>query len=121
MSGNIKEQLCNGINKCSCFLLQLTNVSDTAQLLIFIPMVFKDFTLKEKLLGMISLKERTWGVDISNAFENLLNDLKVLIFKLVSITTNGAVAIISCINGFIALCENKDKFSTFLSYTGVHI
>ncbi|XP_067132090.1 general transcription factor II-I repeat domain-containing protein 2A-like [Centruroides vittatus] len=119
MSGNVKEQLYNDINRCSCFSLQCdesTDISDTAQLLVFIRMVFKDFTCKEELLGMISLKERTRGVDIFKAFKNLLNDLKVPLFKLVSITTDGAAAMIGRINGFITLCQNEDKFPAFLSY-----
>ncbi|XP_067118586.1 general transcription factor II-I repeat domain-containing protein 2-like [Centruroides vittatus] len=119
MSGNVKEQLYNDINRCSCFSLQCdesTDISDTAQLLVSIRMVFKDFTCKEELLGMIFLKERTRGVDIFKAFKNLLNDLKVPLFKLVSITTDGAAAMIVHINGFITLCQNEDKFPAFSSY-----
>ena len=119
MSGNVKEQLYNDISRCSCFSLQCdesTDISDTAQLLVFIRMVFEDFTSKEELLGMISLKERTRGIDIFEAFKNLLNDLKVPLFKLVSITTDGAAAMIGRINGFIALCQNEDEFPAFLSY-----
>ncbi|XP_075210345.1 general transcription factor II-I repeat domain-containing protein 2-like [Lycorma delicatula] len=119
MSGNVKEQLYDDINSCSCFSLQCdesTDISDTAQLIVFVRMVFKDFTSKEELLGMISLKERTRGVDIFKAFKNLLNDLKVSLFKLVSITTDGAAATIGCRNGFIALCQNEDEFPAFLSY-----
>jgi len=97
MGGNLKEQLQNDINRCSCFSLQCdesTDISDTAQLLVFIRLVFEDFTSKEELLGMISLKERTRGVDIFNGFKSLLNDKKVPLFKLVSITTDGAAAMI---------------------------
>ncbi|XP_075217816.1 zinc finger BED domain-containing protein 5-like [Lycorma delicatula] len=119
MSGNVKEQLYNDINRCSCFSLQCeesTDISDTVQLLVSVRMVFKDFTPKQELLGMISLKERTRGVDIFKAFKNLLNDLKVPLFKLVNITTDGTAAMIGCRNGFIALCQNEDEFPAFLSY-----
>ncbi|GLV31379.1 hypothetical protein CBL_20013 [Carabus blaptoides fortunei] len=119
MRGNVKEQLYNDISRCSCFSLQChesTDISDTAQLLIFIRMVFKVFTSKEELLGMIILKERTRGVDIFRAFKNMLNVLKVPLFKLVSITTDGAPAMIGRINGFISLCQNEDEFPAFLSY-----
>ncbi|KAK9721124.1 hypothetical protein QE152_g21709 [Popillia japonica] len=66
MSGKLKEHLHNDINRCSCFCVQCdesTDISDTAQLLVFIRMVFGDFISNEELLGMISLKERTRGVD----------------------------------------------------------
>jgi hypothetical protein len=79
-------------------------------------MVFKDYTSKEELLGMISLKERTRGVDIFNSFKTFLANLKLPLFKLVSITTDGAGAMIGGINGFITLCRNDDEFPSFLSY-----
>ena len=119
IGGNIREQLFNDINTCTCFSLQCdesTDVIDTAQLLVFIRMVFEDLTTKEELLGMLSLKERTRGVDIFNWFKNLLNDLKVPLCKLVSITTDGAAAMIGRINGFIALCQKDNEFPMFLSY-----
>ena len=65
---------------------------------------------------MISLKEMTRGVDISNAFKSLLNDLKVPIFKLLSIITDGAAGIIGRIDGFMAVCQNKDEYPAFLTY-----
>lgn len=117
MSGYVKDQLYNDINRCSCFSVQCdesTDISDTA--LVFFRMVFKDFTCKEELLGMISLKERTRGVDIFKAFQIIEQVFKVPLFKLVSITTDGAAAMIGCINGFIALCQNEDEFPAFLSY-----
>lgn len=119
MSGNVKEQLYNDIKSCTCFSLQCdesTDIRDTAQLLVFIRMVFEDFTSKEEMLGMISLKERIRGVDIFKAFKNFLNELKVPLFKLVSITTDGAPSMIGRINGFVALCQNDDEFPSFLNY-----
>jgi hypothetical protein len=112
MSANLKKQLYSDIIRCSCFSLQCdesTDISDTAQLLVFVLMVF---SFKE-LLGMISLKERTKGVNMFNAFRNFLNDLKVTLFKLVLITTDGAAAMIGRINRFIALCQKEDEFPSF--------
>ncbi|KFM63366.1 hypothetical protein X975_25157, partial [Stegodyphus mimosarum] len=74
-------------------------------------MVFKDFTSKEELLDMISLKERTRGVDIFKAFKNLFNE--VPLFKLVSITMDSAATMRGSINEFIALCQKKDEFPAF--------
>ncbi|KAG8224086.1 hypothetical protein J437_LFUL001780 [Ladona fulva] len=67
-------------------------------------------------IEMMSGNVRTRGVDIFKAFKNLLYDLNVPLFKLVSITTDGAAAMIGCKNGFIALCQNEDEFPAFLSY-----
>ena len=63
------------------------------------------------------MKERTRSVDKFKAFKNMLNDLKIPIFKLASISTDGAAAIIGRINGFIALCQNEDEFPAFWTPT----
>lgn len=89
-------------------------ISDTAQLLVFICMFFEDFTVEEELLSIISLKARTRGVNIFKEFEKLLNDLRVLVYKLVSIAMDGTAAITGCKNGFVALCQHESP--AFLSY-----
>jgi hypothetical protein len=64
MCGNIIEWLLKDVSNCVAFPLQLdksTDIRDTAQLLVFIPMVFENFNVKEKLLGMISLKRENYG------------------------------------------------------------
>jgi hypothetical protein len=57
---------------CDWFSLQfdeLTNISDTAQLAIMMRMVFSDFTVKEELLKVLSMKRQTKGEDICNTFK----------------------------------------------------
>jgi hypothetical protein len=69
MCGNITEQLLKDVSNCVAFSLQLdesTYFRERAQLLVFIWMVFEDFSVKEELFGMISLKERTKSQDIFN-------------------------------------------------------
>jgi hypothetical protein len=53
-------------------------------------LVFEDFSVKEELLGMISLKGRTTGQEIFNSFVTKSN---VPLHKLVSITTDGAKSV----------------------------
>ena len=64
------------------------------------------FLSKEELLDMITLKEKTVDVDIIKAFKILLNYLKLPIFKLVSITTDGIATMIRRINEYITICQN---------------
>ncbi|XP_050065803.1 general transcription factor II-I repeat domain-containing protein 2A-like [Aphis gossypii] len=65
---------------------------------------------------MISLKGRTRGLDIFNSFKERVTLMKLPLFKLVSITSDGAVAMTGRNNGFIALCKKYDDFPDFLSY-----
>lgn len=119
MSKNVNEQLQEDFDRCVSFSLQLdesTDVTDTAQLLVFIRMVFEDFSTKEELLGMISLKERTRGLDIFTAFKDYVEKIKLPLYRLVSITTDGAAAMTGIHNGFIALCQKDEEFPDFISY-----
>ena len=55
---NLTQQLRRDIADCGCFSLQLdksTDTSDTAQLCIFIKMVFIDMTAKEELLTLLPI------------------------------------------------------------------
>lgn len=119
MSENINEQLQRDIVRCVAFSLQLdesTDITDTAQLLIFIRMVFEDFSTKEELLSMISLKGKTRGLDIFTEFKAYISKIKLPLYKLVSMTTDGAPAMTGIHNGFIALCHKDEDFPDFISY-----
>ncbi|RVE42541.1 hypothetical protein evm_012821 [Chilo suppressalis] len=119
ISKNLNEQLQKDITRCVAFSLQFdesTDVTDTAQLLVFIRMVFKDFSTKEELLGMISLKGKTRGLDIFTEFKAYICQIELCMYKLVSMTTDGAPAMTGIHNGFIALCRKDEDFPDFISY-----
>ena len=119
MSENVTHQLHRDFNNCSCFSLQLdefTDIKDAAQLIVFIRMVFEDWTIKEEVLGMITLKGRTRGIDMYNAFKNFRFETKLPLWKLVSITTDGAKSMVNNENGLVALCQKDDDFPNFLQY-----
>ncbi|GFV60716.1 hypothetical protein TNCV_4180521 [Trichonephila clavipes] len=55
-------------------------------------MVFEGMTSKEELLTIIPLKGQTRGQDIYNSFKNFIDKTGFPIYKLVSITSDGAPA-----------------------------
>ena len=113
MAEDLTHQLWKDITDCECFSLQLdesTDISDTAQLCVFIRMVFTDMTAKEELLPILPMKEHPWGEDIFNSFKNFIEKTQLPVCKLVSITTGGATAMIGRVNGFIAKCREDDAF-----------
>ncbi|TWW53777.1 SCAN domain-containing protein 3 [Takifugu flavidus] len=79
-------------------------------------MVFDDFSTKEELLTLLPLKTTMRGVDIYNAVKEFLVEKKVPLEKLVSVTTDGAPAMIGRHTGFIAHCKGDTEFSNFLHY-----
>ncbi|KAL0803215.1 hypothetical protein ABMA28_017316 [Loxostege sticticalis] len=119
VSKNLNEQLQKDIVLCVAFSLQFdesTDITDTAQLLVFIRMVFEDFSTKEELLSMISLKGKTRGLDIFTEFKAYICQIKLPLYKLVSMTTDGAPAMTGIHNGFIALYHKDEDFPDFISY-----
>ena len=94
-----------------------TDISNTAQLNIFIRMIFEDSSVKEDILSVIPLKGRTRGTDIYQAVKNYLNEINLCVKeKLVSITTDGAPAMIGSRIGFISLCKEDTEFAPFFNY-----
>ena len=89
---------------------------DVAQLCVFIRMVFEDMSTKEELLTILPLKGHTRGEDIFNAFMGFVNEKKLTLFKLISITTDGAPAMVGRTSGFIALCKESESFPDILNY-----
>ncbi|CAN2389977.1 hypothetical protein PRIEUP_LOCUS9 [Pristimantis euphronides] len=81
----------------------------------FIRMVFSDLSAKEELLTALPMKEQTRGEDIFQMFKNF-EKTHLPVYKLVSITTDGAPAMVGRVNGFIAKCRQDDAFPDFLNY-----
>ena len=107
LSGNIAEQLTEKtkiIEFISLALDESTDISSTAQLLIFIQGVTQDFEVLEELLGMWLLKGQTKGVDILVLLDECSNtDLDLS--KLSRIATDGAPAIIGVNSGLVTLLK----------------
>ncbi|CAI5638895.1 unnamed protein product [Oreochromis niloticus] len=119
MSGNLADQLDQDLSKCRWFSIQCdesVDSSSTAQLMVFIRMVFDGFSTKEELLTLLPLKTTTKGIDIYNAVKEFFAKKKVPLEKLVSVTTDGAPAMIGRHTGFIAHCKGDTEFPNFMHY-----
>ncbi len=119
LSSDAMGQLQLDIERCTWFSLQCdesVDLSDTAQLAVFIRMVFDDFSTKEEFLTLRPLKTTTRGFDIYKVFKNYCVEKRMPLFKLISMTTDGALAMIGRHSGFIAHCKNDQDFHAFLNY-----
>ncbi|GFV56224.1 uncharacterized protein TNCV_3266311 [Trichonephila clavipes] len=114
------EDLLNDDLKASKFLSlpfdESTDISDIAELCNFVTMVLEDITSKAELLTIIPLKGQTRGQDIYNSLKNFIDKTLLPIYKLVSITTHGAPAMVGNRIGFIALRNNDEEIPSFTSY-----
>lgn len=119
LSSHVNNQLMSDIHNCVAFSLQFdesNDFTDIAQLMIFIRMVFKDYSSKEELLKIIPLHGRTTGGDIFAAFDNFVTESQLPLYKLISVTTDGAPAMVGRNLGFISFCKHSDKYPNFLTY-----
>lgn len=115
---DIEQKLKSDIMECRYFSLQFdesTDITDTAQLCVFIRMVFSDMTSKEEFLTMILLQRTTRGKDIYDSFINFLKNYELPLYKLASITTDGAPCMTGKTNGFVAFCRANNDFPSFFS------
>lgn len=93
ISNDIEVQLKQKVSKFQWFSLTIdesTDITDTAQLLIFIRGVNSEFEITEELLSMRSLHDRTTGEDIFKEVEISMKNFNLQWDKLKSVTTDGA-------------------------------
>ncbi|XP_072400185.1 protein FAM200C-like [Diabrotica undecimpunctata] len=82
-----------------------TDISSTAQLLIFIRGVTQDFEVLEEVLGMCSLKGQTKGVDILNVLLDECSKTDLDLSKLSGVATDGAPSMIGVNSGLVTLLK----------------
>ncbi|GFV56112.1 uncharacterized protein TNCV_993611 [Trichonephila clavipes] len=79
-------------------------------------MDFQEMSIKEELLTILSIKKKTRGEDVYCAFEIFIEEKNIPIYKVVSMTTDGAPSMTDTVNGILAICMRDDEFPHFLSY-----
>ena len=95
----MKEKL----KSCEAFSLALdesTDISDTAQLVIFIRAVTAAFDIVEEFLDMASLSSTTTGQDICEHVLRVVERFELNPAKLCGVTTDGTPSMTGRINGF---------------------
>ena len=104
MACDIQDQLqtfAHDFEQFSIALDESTDMKDTAQLIIFIRGVTKDFHVTEKNLALASMKGTTTGADMFAELVKAITKFKLLWGKLASITTDGAPATTCAQNGVV--------------------
>lgn len=108
LSNNVKTQITRQAQHCQFFALAMdesNDVSDTAQVTIFIRAVNDDFDVVEELLGLKSLGGTTKGTDLFDALKSCVEDNNLDWAKLHSICTDGAPAMTGRYAGCLSLLE----------------
>ena len=84
-----------------------TDVTDIAQLLVFIRGINNSFEVTEELAAMKSIKTTTTGEDLFKEVSEIFDDLNLDWNKLTAITTDGAPSMVGRHNGLVARLRKK--------------
>ena len=118
LSCDIFEQLCSDLKSATGFSLALDescDMTDTGQLIIWVRFDLKN-GFREELLALLPLKNTTRGNDIYKALKECLIKNEIDIRKLVSVTTDGAPAMLGKKVGLIGLLTADKDFPSFKAY-----
>lgn len=97
LAKDITEQLLDRLASCTYFSVALdesTDITDTAQLLVYVRAVNSNFEVTQELAGLASLHGRTTGLDIFNGMKSVLERFNIQWSKMRSMTTDGAPSMV---------------------------
>ncbi|KAL1279362.1 hypothetical protein QQF64_026035 [Cirrhinus molitorella] len=86
------------------------------QFAIFVRFVSEDCTVKEELLDVLPLKDRTRGIDLKETLMNVVEKADLQLSKLTAITTDGAPAMLGSEKGLVGLCKSDERFPEFWTF-----
>lgn len=89
----------------SIALDESTDTTDTAQLAVFVRGVNKIFDIVEEFVQLVPIKGSTTGADVLQALLQCTTEMNLDLSKLVSVTTDGAPAMIGKHKGALALLQ----------------
>ncbi|XP_063748741.1 general transcription factor II-I repeat domain-containing protein 2B-like [Eleginops maclovinus] len=110
MAEDVRGQIAQRASHFSAFSIacdESTDMSDSAQLLVFLRGVNEDFEVCQELAGLETLKGTTKGVDIFMAVERVLDKNGLNWETLSGIMTDGAPAMVGKRAGLTALVSDK--------------
>ncbi|XP_070614862.1 general transcription factor II-I repeat domain-containing protein 2A-like [Erythrolamprus reginae] len=105
------QQLTTDLQRAACFSMCLdesTDVNNHARLAVILRYAAGDI-MREELVKLVSLPERTQGIDIYNAVVEAFSSQDIRPEKVVSVTTDGAPSMVEETSGFIKLFVKKTK------------
>lgn len=122
MGQDVGAQIVFGLQYCKYFSLTLDescDITDNAQLSIFVRYTNDNFDIVEELLDLCQLVLTT-GEDIFKEVKNVIEVNKVEWTKLDSVCTDGVPYMVGRIKGFVTLLENYLRRKVFKYHCIIH-
>ncbi|KAI4888758.1 hypothetical protein NFI96_007104 [Prochilodus magdalenae] len=115
----IETQLYSDLEKCQYYSIALDescDVQDKPQFAVFVRSVTENCTIKEELLDIVPLKDRTRGIDMKETLMTVVEKANLPLSKLTAIATDGAPSMMGSVNGLVGLCKSDDRFPEFWTF-----
>ncbi|KAL4008962.1 hypothetical protein ACER0C_002814 [Sarotherodon galilaeus] len=115
----IESQLHSDLQACEYFSVALDescDIQDKPQLAIFARSVSNDCVIKEELLDIVPLKDRTCGIDVKETMMAAFEKANLPITKLTAIAMDGAPAMMGSVNGLVGLCKADQTIPDFWNF-----
>ncbi|CAI5686114.1 unnamed protein product [Oreochromis niloticus] len=115
----IESQLHSDLQACEYFRVALDescDIQDKPQLAIFARSVSNDCVIKEELLDIVPLKDRTRGIDVKETMIAAFEKANLPITKITAIATDGAPAMMGSVNGLVGLCKADQTIPDFWNF-----
>ncbi|KAJ1187825.1 hypothetical protein NDU88_004595 [Pleurodeles waltl] len=119
MGENVQEQVIEAVRESPFFSIAMdesTDIGDVAQLLVWVRYLEKSLYPKEEVLCLLPLQGHTRGEDILDSICKYFETHHIPLDNLVSITTDGAPAIVGHDRGFVSLLKKKLTEQTVRDY-----
>ena len=115
----IESQLHSDFQACEYFSIALDescDIQDKPQLAIFARFISNNCLIKEELLNIVPLKDRTRGIDMKEAMMAAVAKANLPIAKLTAIIMDGTPPMIRSVNGLVGLCKADQTFPKFWNF-----
>lgn len=109
MAEDIKKQSVDAVKQAPFFAIQLdesTDVAQCSQLLVFVRYIQNE-TIQDEMLFSTELTTTTKAVDVMAAVSEFFAEHELVWEKLISVCTDGALAMLGSRSGFIQLVKEK--------------
>ncbi|XP_060754330.1 general transcription factor II-I repeat domain-containing protein 2-like [Neoarius graeffei] len=116
---SVESKLHSDLQACEYFSVALDescDIEDKPQLAIFARSVSKECEIKEELLDIVPLKDRTRGIDVKETMMTVFEKANLPLSKLTAIATDGAPSMIGSVNGLVGLCKADETFPDFWNF-----
>ncbi|XP_034259776.1 general transcription factor II-I repeat domain-containing protein 2A-like [Pantherophis guttatus] len=122
MASDVSQQLTTDLQKAVCYSMCLdesTDINNHARLAVIVCYAVGD-VMREELVKLVSLPERTRGIDIYNAVMEAFSSQGIRPEKVVSVTSNGAPSMVEATSGFIQFFVKETKHQVIPFHCIIH-